>query len=144
MCGSSKVGLLAGVLWYLGKTGTPPFKCPLPPAHLLPAGTFSTLFRTFPSTILPIFKTTRFFFHFCYFDWTMWEKWFNSPHPLFLDSSRLPWSLFLETSSSVDCYTSRMRLLSEEINENFLKQFERKEILRIHFLKGVSFHFKIK
>ena len=40
----------------------PPSNPPLPPAHLLPAGTFSMLFRTFPSTVLPIFKTTRFFF----------------------------------------------------------------------------------
>ena len=57
---------------YLGKTGkSPPSNVPLPPAHLLSAETFSMLFRTFPSTILPIFKSTRFFFfYFCYFDWT--------------------------------------------------------------------------
>ena len=39
-----------------------------PPAHLLPAGTFSMLFRTFSSTILPNFKTTRFFFLFAIFE----------------------------------------------------------------------------
>ena len=54
---------------YSGKTGKSPLQIPpFPPAHLLSAGTFSMLFRTFPSTILPNFKTTRFFFLFAIFE----------------------------------------------------------------------------
>ena len=54
---------------YLGKTGKSPLQLtPLPPAHLLPARTFSMLFGTFPSTILPNFKTTRFSFLFAIFE----------------------------------------------------------------------------
>ena len=58
----------------------------MPPAHLPPAGTFSMLFRTFPSTIMPIFKTTRFFFfYFCYFDWTIGAKRFHNRFVLVLE-----------------------------------------------------------
>ena len=57
--------------------------------------------------------------------------------PPFLDAGRLPSPLFLGTSISVDYYPDRMRFLRKEIIQNLLKQFERKEISTIYFLKGV-------
>ena len=69
---------------------------PLPPAHLPPAGTFSMLFRTSPSTILPNFKTTRFFFSICHFwafvAWTIGstESLYFHPLPLFYNCASFP------------------------------------------------------
>ena len=59
---------IAYFLRYLGKTWKRPFWIPCSPPS---AGQFSMLFRTFPSTILPNFITTHFFFfYFCNFDRT--------------------------------------------------------------------------
>ena len=102
---------------YLGKTGKSPLQMPpLPPAHLLPEGTFSMLFRTFPSTILPNLKTTRFFFLFAIFEPLLtglitkhWWFFFLlmhdncKPHRLILGGTGFRWN---NEACGIACYLS--------------------------------------